>query len=148
MHSGRYPILYKHIMSPFTLLINWVIFSTPIFSAVHIQFYHIVQMRRKRTYFRLLLKLNICTKDSGKYLKVQQFYWYNSKCHNYVVFQTKPENTDLLTSTLNVPCIQNFQPCTHSNFHLLFSFFVLAGWPLEHRVQRQQQICIWPRFII
>lgn len=109
-HPGMYPILCKHIMNPFTLLINWVIFSMRMFSTVHIQFYHILQIRIKRTYFRLLLKLNICTKGGGKYLKVQWFYRDYSKSDDYAVFQTKPGNTDLQTSTLNVSCIQNFLP--------------------------------------
>lgn len=123
MHSGIYPIWCKHIMNPFTFLINRVILSTLMFSAVYIQFYHILQIRTKRTYFRLLLQLNICKKEGGKYLKVQWVYWDNSRGHEYAVFLAKPGNTDQQKKTLNSVLHKNFELSTHGNLHLPFSFF-------------------------
>lgn len=102
-HSVIYPVRCKLIKNPFRCLINRVTFSMPMFSAVHIQIYHIFQIRRKnkRTYFRLLLKINICMIEGGKYLKVLWLYWDNSKCHKYAVFLTKSGNTEQQKSTLD-----------------------------------------------
>lgn len=85
-HSVIYPVWCKHIRNPFTFLINRVIFSMPMFSAVHIQFYHLLQIRKK-------IRIS-GTKEGRKYLEVQWFYWDNTKCHKYAVFLTKPGNTD------------------------------------------------------
>lgn len=127
MHSGIYPIWCKHIMNPFTFLINRVILSTLMFSAVYIQFYHILQIRTKRTYFRLLLQLNICKKEGGKYLKVQWVYWDNSRGHEYAVFLAKPGNTDQQKKLWIVSCIKIFssQPMVICICHS-HSFFKLT----------------------